>query len=85
MHKFNLDDEWNLYTQLDAEGVQGLNVTVPEDTIAIFKPHARRLEPEPCLISDTDDEIIIRASFASPVHIRKLMIIGGGDPGQHPR
>jgi hypothetical protein len=39
---------------------------------------------EPTIFSDGDEEIIIVAKFISPVHIRKMLIMGGGEPGQHP-
>lgn len=61
-----------------------LNVTKPTDAVGIFKPFAHRLSPLPELISDADAEIIVFARFTSPVHIRKLMVIGGGDESHHP-
>ena len=39
---------------------------------------------EPSIFSDGDEEIIIIARFTSPVHIRKICVIGGGDEEQHP-
>lgn len=61
-----------------------LNVTVPADAVGVFKPHALKLAEKPEIISDADGEIIVIARFTSPVHIRKLMVIGGGEEGQHP-
>lgn len=72
------DDEWNLYTQLDPELTVGLNCTQPSDALGIFKPSALRQDPNPTIFSDADEEIMIIAKFVSPVHIRKLCIIGGG-------
>lgn len=72
------DDDWNLYSMLDPQATTALNVTNPRDTIGIFKPHARRLTAEPMLISDADAQIIVVARFTSPVHIRKIMVIGSG-------
>ncbi len=60
------DDQWNLFTQLDASETTALNVTNPGDALGIFKPHARRLNAEPKIISDADQEIIVIASFVSP-------------------
>lgn len=77
------DDTWNLYSLLDAS-TTSLNVTSSSDTIGVFKPHALRLTPSPCLISDADAEIIVIARFISPVHIRKIMVIGGENQEQHP-
>lgn len=77
------DDEWNLYSMLDPT-TTALNVTKPGDAVGVFKPFARRLSPEPCLISDADAEIIVVARFTSPCHIRKIMVIGGGEDDHHP-
>ena len=61
-----------------------LNVTIPSDAIQIFKPHALRMNPQPEIISDADAEIIVIARFESPVSIRKIQIIGGGDESNYP-
>jgi hypothetical protein len=76
------EDSWNLYQHI--ERVDALNATVPADSAGIFKPHAYRLQTEPCLVSDSDEEILIKVSFASPVHIRRIMVIGGGEADHHP-
>jgi hypothetical protein len=73
------DDDWNLYTQLDPEGTTGLNCTQPLDAVGIFKPYALRFDSNPTLMSDADEEIMVVAKFVSPVHIRKLLFIGGGE------
>ena len=88
-----------------ADTTTSLNVTKPEDTIGIFKPYVRRLNPLPEIIrwayvpkcfcsmsltmslprySDADAEIIVLINFTSPVHIRKMMVIGGNDVKHHP-
>lgn len=77
------DDNWNLYSMLDPS-TTALNVTKPADAVGIFKPFAHRLNRVPELISDADAEIIIVARFTSPVHIRKIMVIGAGDDSHHP-
>lgn len=79
------DDDWNLYSQLDPSTTTGLNVTNQSDVVGIFKPFALRLNDVPTIYSDADEEVMIIARFISPVHIRKLCIIGGGDDeSQHP-
>lgn len=80
------DDSWNLYSMLDPTLTRALNVTTgnQSDVLGIFKPFAYRLNPEPNLISDVDEEMIIVAYFTSPVHVRKIMVIGGGDSAHHP-
>lgn len=77
------DDDWNLYSQLDPGETTGLNVTNRADVVSIFKPYALRMM-EPTIFSDGDEEIIIIAKFVSPVHIRKICVVGGGDEAQHP-
>lgn len=77
------DDDWNLYTMLDPTST-ALNVTKPQDAVGIFKPFARRFQPQPELISDADGEIIVILRFTSPVHVRKIMVIGGRGDEHHP-
>ena len=80
------DDNWNLYSQLDKDVTTTLNAVKPQDTVSIFKPWVRRLDPppSPTLSSDADEEMMVVATFSSPAHIRKLMFIGGGDTSEHP-
>ena len=79
------DDSWNLYSMLDKDSTVALNVNRPDHVLGIFKPFVLRLNETPQLISDCDQEIIITASFVSPVHVRKIMVIGGGtNYAQHP-
>jgi hypothetical protein len=54
------DDNWNLYSMIESTTVAALNVTRPTDAIGIFKPFVHRLSNEPELISDSDEEIIVR-------------------------
>lgn len=77
------DDDWNLYSMLDPS-TTALNVTKPDDAIRIFKPHAHRLSEDPAIMSDADGEIIVVMRFTSPCHIRKIMVIGGGEDDKHP-
>lgn len=77
------NDDWNLYANLDKGMTTALNCEEPEKAVGIFKPFARRLNPEPFVESDADEELMIVAHFGdSPVHIHKLMVIGGGGEGQ---
>eukprot|EP01039_Chlorochromonas_danica_P002466 gene2466-2701_t len=78
------DDSWNLYSMLDPESTTALNVTRPNDAIRIFKPHVHRLTETPEIISDADAEILVLLSFTSPVSVRKIMVIGGGNGPHHP-
>jgi hypothetical protein len=78
------EDSWNLYAMLDQSTTTALNVTQPTQAISIFKPYALRLQDDIVITSDADEEIIVIARFTSPVHIRKIMVIGGGEESQHP-
>lgn len=78
------DDDWNLYAMIDRENVVGLNLD-GMNAMGVFKPYARRLEELPMIKSDTDEEIIVTIRFTSPCHMRKLMIIGGGEEESHPK
>ena len=78
------DDNWNLYSMLDHAQTVALNVSRNENIIGVFKPFVRRLSDNPVIISDADAEIIIVARFVSPVHLRKLMVIGSGENQHHP-
>lgn len=79
------DDNWNLYSMLDTTQTTALNITQNDHAVAVFKPHALRLNDEPKIISDADAEIIIVARFTSPCHIRKFMVIGGDTTEHHPK
>jgi hypothetical protein len=35
-------------------------------------------------VSDSDEELLIKVFFTSPVHVRKIMVIGGGEEDHHP-
>ena len=77
------DEDWNLDANWDREATTALNTETPDKAAGIFKPFARRLNAAPCLESDADEELMVIANFGdSPVHIRKLMVIGGGAEGQ---
>ena len=36
------------------------------------------------MVSDSDEELLIKVFFTSPVHVRKIMVIGGGEEDHHP-
>eukprot|EP01041_Mallomonas_annulata_P010559 gene10559-22030_t len=80
------DDDWNIYSQIDPRSTSALNITSHTDLLGIFKPFSFRLREHPTIHSDADEEIIISIHFSSPVHIRKIMVIGGGlSEEEHPR
>jgi hypothetical protein len=80
----NPEDAWNLYQHIDQEEIAALNAEEGMTAMSVFKPHARMIETEPKLVSDADEELIIVVPFTSPVHIRRLCVIGSGEEGSHP-
>ncbi|CAE7919526.1 PITH domain-containing protein [Symbiodinium microadriaticum] len=78
------DDDWNLYQHIDLETSVALNailgghISSRSQVAAVLRPHERRLERQPWLTSDTDEELLLVLRFTSPVHIRKILVIGGG-------
>lgn len=40
-----------------------LNATQPSDALGIFKPNAVRLDPNPTLFSDADEELLVVVSI----------------------
>ena len=79
----NPDDTWNIYQHI--EHATALNATDPEQALGVFKPHVRRCDPTPVVTSDGDPELLVKVKFATPVHIRRLMVIGGNAHGAPPR
>ena len=73
------DDDWNLYALIDPQLSTALNVTSQDSALAIFKPYVNRMDVEPFVESDADEEIIFKLVFESPVSIRRIMVIGGPD------
>ncbi|KAJ8609876.1 hypothetical protein CTAYLR_007501 [Chrysophaeum taylorii] len=76
------DDTWNLYQHIAQ--ADALNA-VDNSALSVFRPFARRLETAGSLHSDGDEEMLVKVVFASPCSIRRLMVVGGGNPSHHPR
>lgn len=72
------DDTWNLYQHI--AHTQALNAHA--GTVGVFRPFVRRFETENSVVSDGDEEVIIKVVFASPCSLRRLMVIGAET--QHP-
>merc|ERR1719498_1952886 len=79
----NPEDTWNLYQHI--EHATALNATDPDAAQGIFKPHVRRCDATPAVTSDGDQELLVKVKFRTPVHIRRVMVIGGAATGSHPR
>ena len=79
------EDTWNLYQHI--AHATALNATEPH-ALGIFKPHAQRCQTD-SVVKSNDQELLIKVSFSTPVHVRRIMVIGGGigggiDGGSHP-
>ena len=74
------DDNWNLYQHVDR--AEALNAE--GDAKSVLRPFVRRLETEGSLVSDGDEELLVKITFLAPVSLRRLMVIGQGDPDTHP-
>mmetsp|Transcript_88278 Transcript_88278/g.285752 ORF Transcript_88278/g.285752 Transcript_88278/m.285752 type:complete len:229 (+) Transcript_88278:70-756(+) len=82
------DDDWNLYQHVDLETSAALNASLAgasagdvasrAPVAAVLRPHERRLERQPWLASDADEELLLVLRFTSPVHVRKILVVGGG-------
>merc|ERR1711971_967354 len=80
-----MGDTWNLYQHI--ERVEGLNVAGDaDDARGVFKPHGRRKEPEPSVLSEDDGEMILKVWFEAPVNIRRVIVAscGSGELDSHP-
>jgi len=75
------DDTWNLYQHVAR--AEALNAADGSDALAVFRPFVRRLETAGSLESDGDEELLVKVTFAAPVSLRRLMVIGGGDDDAH--
>jgi hypothetical protein len=86
------DDAWSLYQHVDFQASAALNTTLGgacagdiasrAHVAAVLRPHERRLERRPWLASDADEELLLVLKFTSPVHIRRILVIGGGGEGE---
>lgn len=65
---------------IDLDGVSALNASDGTAARQVFKPYDQRLDRSRSLTSEEDDpQLIIHITFTSPVKIRALTVIGGGD------
>jgi len=82
------EDTWTLYQHI--ERVEGLN-TLGDETKArgVFKPHSHRQDAAPCVLSDADEEMILKVWFEAPVNLRRIIVASCGpaeeaDADSHP-
>eukprot|EP00438_Fugacium_kawagutii_P028012 Skav236483 [mRNA] locus=scaffold1440:204201:204827:+ [translate_table: standard] len=78
------DDAWNLYQHI--ERVEGMNIRGDAEAArGIFKPHTNRTDAEPVVVSDTDEEFMIKIWFVSPVSVNRIIVaLCGHDRNSHP-
>jgi hypothetical protein len=75
----------DLLPYIDIDGVHALNESETGACRRVFKPYDQRLDQTAVVESEEDDpQIIIHIPFVSPVKIRALKLIGGGN-GTAPR
>ncbi|KAI0093791.1 galactose-binding domain-like protein [Irpex rosettiformis] len=73
-------DLTNLYASIDKANVHGLNLTVPEDAPAIFKPWHERNDTAVSANSAVDDQLIIHVPFTENVRMRSILLkLGRGE------
>mmetsp|Transcript_98567 Transcript_98567/g.226484 ORF Transcript_98567/g.226484 Transcript_98567/m.226484 type:complete len:217 (+) Transcript_98567:58-708(+) len=70
------------YQQMEA--CECLNAQEPTRGAQILKPHVHRLTDEPSAVSDTDPDLLFKIRFTAPVELKRIMVIGAGDPRHHP-
>ena len=92
------DDDWNLHQHVErAEALNAVAIGGDEGAairsaplyssgkaLCVLKPHARRLDQSSALVSDADEQLIVKIQFFVPVSVRKIMIIGSGSSSSHP-
>jgi len=76
------DDSWNLYQHVDR--AEALNAQDGADAARVLRPFVRRLDTDGSFASDGDEELLVKVTFLAPVALRRLMVIGAGDPEAHP-
>lgn len=70
----------DLLPYIDVNGVCALNESERGACRRIFRPYDQRHDRTACLESEEDDpQLILHIPFVSPVKIRSLTFIGGGD------
>ena len=66
-------DQDLLYSSIDRDHILTLNETVPGSGAGTVKPWDRRTDPQPEVLSDADDQLIIHIPFTSSVKISTLL------------
>jgi len=69
---------WDLYKEVDKERCSALNETEAGSVKNILRPWEKRLDPEPVMVSDADEQLLIFLPFYSAVKITSISVIGSG-------
>ena len=77
-------DERATDARLDQERCGSARVPHLQPLAHGFTQDVVRLEPEPALSSDADEQLLIKIQFNVPVSVRKIMVVGADKPGCHP-
>ncbi|GAK65730.1 uncharacterized protein PAN0_010c3950 [Moesziomyces antarcticus] len=78
-------DQDLLYSSIDRDRITTLNETVSGSGSAIIKTWDKRNDPEPELISDADDQLILHIPFTSPVKLSTFLLRPSSNPDNTPR
>ncbi|CDS01797.1 uncharacterized protein SPSC_06459 [Sporisorium scitamineum] len=78
--KPNEGDQDLLYSSIDRDRVVALNETVPNSAALTIKTWERRADPEPQVISDADDQLIIHIPFTPSVKLSTFLFRPASQP-----
>lgn len=73
-------EDYNLMLQIDHEHIRCLNTENELDAPKIFRPFHHRLDQDPLLKSDADEQLILFIPFTSQLKLKSISIKG---PGSH--
>lgn len=73
-------DQDLLYSSIDRDRVVTLNESVPGSGAAVIKTWERRQDPEPQVVSDADDQLIIHIPFTTSVKLSTFLFRPSSDP-----
>eukprot|EP00189_Rhodosorus_marinus_P012708 CAMPEP_0184744362 /NCGR_PEP_ID=MMETSP0315-20130426/7156_1 /TAXON_ID=101924 /ORGANISM="Rhodosorus marinus, Strain UTEX LB 2760" /LENGTH=209 /DNA_ID=CAMNT_0027216059 /DNA_START=97 /DNA_END=726 /DNA_ORIENTATION=+ len=72
------DGKWDLYKDVDTTRCSVLNAADEDALEGVLRPWEKRLEREPMLQSDADEQLMIYLPFTTAVRIQALSLIGSG-------
>mmetsp|Transcript_39150 Transcript_39150/g.155190 ORF Transcript_39150/g.155190 Transcript_39150/m.155190 type:complete len:173 (-) Transcript_39150:515-1033(-) len=72
------DGKWDLYKDVDTSRCSVLNAADEAALEGVLRPREKRLEREPVLQSDADEQLMIYLPFTSAVRIEAVSLIGSG-------